>query len=107
MDKEIKEEFEKIWRKIKELETKTGSSSEKVLNSTPLKGIPGGIKNIIEEGFFDTPKEIKLIVSELNLKGYFAPRETIDCTVRRDFFKNKGILTRIKKEGVWKYVLKK
>jgi len=106
-EKEIKEKFEEIERRLDILEGKKIKKDSKKIKQKPLKGIPKGVISIIEEGFLDTPKDINKIKGELNRKGYFASREIIDRTIRRDFFQKKGILSRIKENKKWNYVVKK
>ncbi len=110
MDPEIKKILDNHEERIKKLEVQPfekGKGKETIISKEKLKGIPKGVKELIESEFFNKPKNINDAVKELARKGYFASRETIDRTIRRDFFKKKGILTRIKEEKIWKYVLKK
>lgn len=110
MDNEIKQEFENIWKRIQRLEnclcTQDKTNSKISSSKKSPKGLPAGILTLINEGFFDSPKIIAQIIEELERIGYFARRDTVNCTVRR-FFKDKKILTRIKQNKTWAYVIKK
>jgi len=70
-------------------------------------GVPKGIQELIEEGYFNIPRTVKEIISELNKKGYFGTKQTIDSAIRRDFFRRRRIFKRIKEDNVWKYVISK
>lgn len=55
-----------------------------------------------EDGFFDTPRKISDIVNELARRGYHYPASSLTWALIRSV--RKGILGRLKKEGVWHYV---
>lgn len=55
-----------------------------------------------EDGFFDEPRKISDIAEELARRGYFYPTSSLTKPLIRSV--RKGILGRLKKEGVWHYV---
>lgn len=68
------------------------------------KGPKNAIRKAIQEGCFDTPKASKEVEKELNRQGCFYSLQSIDHSLRS----LNGIeLTRIKAEGIWKYVVRK
>ena len=69
--------------------------------------LSGGVRKLIHEGFFDTPKSLKEIMDEMRRQMYYYSEPAVNTALTRDFMKGKGILTRIGKRGQWKYVLKK
>lgn len=70
-------------------------------------GLSDGIRLLIKNGFFNEPKPMAKIKEELEKEGYFYRGEAIDKLVRHDFMKKKKILTRIKKNTKWHYVIRK
>ena len=61
------------------------------------------MQEIIEEGFFDTPKTVNEAKEELERKGHFGSKPRVDTTIRRDFFKRRKVLSRMKEGKSWKY----
>lgn len=72
-----------------------------------LKGLSGGIRVLISKGFLNSPKSVKEILEELKKGGYYYPRKSVNKLLSVDFSTKRRILTRIKENKVWKYVLKK
>lgn len=73
----------------------------------PHKGLVGGINLLIENGYFKKPKLVTEVQDELQKEGYFSPIQSTDTILRRDMVNRKKILTRIKVDGVWQYVIRK
>ena len=74
---------------------------------THSKGASGALSMLTEEGFFDTPKDISLIMGRLKEIGRYYPKTTVsmnllNLTKRRIFnrFKNKETKN-------WEYVVRK
>jgi len=55
----------------------------------------------------DTPKSVKEVQEELRKEGYHYSYESVDKLLRVDFMTKRKILTRIKENNVWKYVIRK
>ena len=110
MDEEIRKEFDMVWNRIDRLEkNKMLDSTNKFPNqpasSKKMKGIQCGVQEIIDEGFFNKPRSTAETNLELERKGHFGDLKRISTVIRRDFFQKRKILTRVKENGKWKYVL--
>lgn len=70
-------------------------------------GLTGGIKFLMSRGFFEKPQTSKDVTEEMKKEGYYHSLNSIDKILRVNFVNKKKILTRIKENNVWKYVLRK
>ncbi len=59
------------------------------------------VVNLKEEGFFDAPKSLAAVVTELEKSGYLYPVTSLSGVMLG--LVQKRLLTRIKKDGVWVY----
>lgn len=112
MNEETKQEFEKIWDKLKEIEKKLSQKKEvhkekRIYSKKGYKGLAGGIRLIINEGFLDHPKSVNEVYQELRRQGYHYPQKSVTKLLSINFMKNSRILTRIKENKKWKYVIRK
>ncbi len=113
----MKKDVNKIASEIKELldQLVTMVSSQKkgkkitktVKVMTTPKGASGALSMLTQEGFFDTPKDISLVMERLKEIGRYYPRTTVsmnllNLTKRRIFnrFENKETKN-------WEYVIRK
>jgi len=114
-DKKIIEMLDKIDKRLIRLEKlvapdstispqTTTKSQEKIKD---YKGITGGIRYLIDNRFFEKPKSMREIFDELKKEGYFYPIQSVDGSIRKDFFIRKKTLLRIKAGKIWKYVVRK
>lgn len=104
---EIEREFGKVWGAIRKLEGKhIQKSKQNSLKSKNLSGISKDVNELIENDFFNTPKSIKEVISELKRRGFFGQRQRVDSIIRNSFFKSKKLLDRVNDKG-WKYFKKK
>ena len=69
--------------------------------------LSGGIRFLIDNGFFMKPKTKKEVHQELRKEGYYHSPPAVDTALRRDFVSNKKTLVRIEEDSLWKYVLRK
>jgi len=71
------------------------------------KGASGAITTLIEEGFFDTPKDLSSIMEKLAEIGRYYPRPTVSMNLLN--LTKRRILHRLKDKETenWKYVLRK
>jgi len=106
-------EVEDILEKLEDHEKRI-SKIERLISSKKApkklgdyKGLSGGIRLLIDNGFFNELKSIKETQDELKKEGYHYPIASIAKMLSIDFMKNQKILTRIKEERVWKYVIRK
>lgn len=110
MDEEIKQEFEKVWKKLRGLEEGLIPLPKKEIKKEGKKsysGLTGGIKLLINENFLGTPKSVKEIFDELKRQGYHYPKKSVFKLLSIDFMKNKRIITRIRENNKWMYVIRK
>lgn len=103
-------------KKIKELEGRITKLEKEFFGSKKISGkkqlakyggLIGGLNLLIKNGFFKKPVMVTEIQDELQREGYFHPIQSTDTILRRDMVKGKKILTRIKADGIWQYVLRK
>jgi len=75
--------------------------------NSDYSGLVGGVRYLIDEKFFRTPRKFGEIVNKLKENGYHYDNSAVQKTVASYFMKRDRILTRFKEENVWKYVIKK
>jgi len=80
---------------------------DKILPDQEFSGMMGGIRFLISENFFTTPRSLKEITEKLKENGYHYDRSVVQKTVAGYFMKRDKILTRFKEGKHWKYVIKK
>jgi hypothetical protein len=113
----MKKEAQKIAEQIKELlEQLVAMASSQPLDkkvsksfgiATASKGASGALSLLINEGFFDSPKDLNLIMEKLKEIGRYYPKTTVsmnllNLTKRRTFNRIKD-----KETKNWQYVLRK
>jgi hypothetical protein len=71
------------------------------------KGASGALSMLVEEGFFDSPKDLPTIVSRLEEIGRWYPKPTISMNLLN--LTKRRIFNRLRdtKNKNWKYVLRK
>ncbi len=69
------------------------------------KGLVGGISFLIDNNFFDKPRSVNEVQSELIREGYHYSNKSTDKILRD--FQAKKILTRVDENKKWKYVIRK
>ncbi len=78
---------------------------------TSAKGIGKDLQELVNSGFFETPKTIQEISKKLKEEVKFHDDRVVDATVRNGFVSNKKILKRIpatnKGKTKWEYVIRK
>mgnify|MGYP001597735902 CR=1 FL=1 len=105
---EIKKIIDDHENRIKKLEEiifsrkQTGKTTKK-----DYKGLAGGIRLLINNGFLNEPKSVKEIMSELKREGYHNSQAGVASTLSVTFTKSQKVLNRIDENKVWKYVLRK
>ena len=107
-EQEIKKKFESIEKRLERLENPNTRYKKTLENSTKnYKGLGGGINLLIHNRFFDTPKPFNEIFDEMKREGYHHSKGAVAKMLSVNFVKNKKILTRIKEDKIWKYVIRK
>ena len=109
------EEIQKITEMLEEHESRLTkleglfSSKKVVVKDTKkrYKGLAGGIRLLIDNGFFSSPKDLKEIIAELKREGYHNSKAGVASTLSETFTKSQKVLNRIEENKVWKYVLRK
>ena len=71
------------------------------------KGLTGGLTLLLENGFFKKPVLVTEVQDELKKEGYFSSIQATDTLLRRSMVKRRKVLTRVKVDGVWQYVIRK
>ena len=102
--KKVLDDHEERLTKLEEIFLIEKKSTD--INKTKYKGLVGGIKFLIKNGFLNEPKTVEEIKNELESKGYFYSYVSVDKILRVDLI-NKKILNRIRKNDIWKYVIRK
>ena len=112
----MKKTVEGIVKEIKELVdqlaamtvTKSSVSKSSVkVTAKAKKGASGAISILIEEGFFDSPKDLPAVMGKLQEIGRWYPQPNVsmnllNLTKKRTFSRIKGTKTKN-----WQYVLRK
>jgi hypothetical protein len=107
-EQEINTRFEAIEKRLDLLENKFFKSKQKnIEKKEDFSGLAGGIRLLIKNGFLNSPKDFKEIKEELKREGYHYSNTGVISTLTETFIKNKKILTRIKENKFWKYVIRK
>jgi len=73
----------------------------------PKKGSSGALSMLIEEGFFDSPKDLQTIIGRLQEIGHWHPKPNVSMNLLN--LTKRRIFNRLKdnKTKKWQYVLRK
>jgi hypothetical protein len=85
-------------------ETKRGADDSKTFS---FSGPSKNIYDLMQDDFFNQPKLLSEVKSELEKNGCFYDIRRIDQSLRKVFVKNNKLLTRIKSGSRWAYVIKR
>ena len=101
--------IEEIDERLKKVEDTLFSKDERLSKKIKedFSGLAGGIRFLIKNGFFNEPKTLKEVIDELKREGYHRSISGVASTLSVTFTANQKILTRIKEEKTWKYVIRK
>jgi len=107
-----KDELKKILKNHEERITKlekllSVSKTSKIAKSNNYSGLTGGIQFLIDNKFFNNPKELNEIVSKLKEEGYHYGKAPIAKALSVGFTNKKKILSRFKEDKNFKYVIRK
>jgi hypothetical protein len=103
----MEDKLKEIEERLKKLEEAIFKSKSSAVIKSSYGGPVGGVGRLIEAGFLDQPRSVKEIKSELEKEGCYYGIQAVDTSVRRDYMKNKRILTRFKEKDLWKYAVRK
>ncbi len=104
MEEEIKLILDDHEKRISKLEEKKIKSP---INIVKFSGLNGGINLLIKNEFFNIPKSLIETKNELARESYHYGAGAIAKALSVYFVKNKKILTRVKENKIWKYVIRK
>lgn len=111
MDEETKVLIDGLDRRLQEVERKLAGKATRLAaeleREKSYSGLKGGITLLMEEHFFDAPKSLDETIKQLAVKGYHHQSGAVQAALARDFMKKKRMLTRIKEENKYKYVVRK
>jgi len=114
MSKDPKKLTEQIISLVNELAESAGVKPKKTpvsIKTTKRKliGATGGLRLLIDEGYFDSPKQLPEVVDKLRQEGRHYSQAAVSMGLLN--LVRERILTRVKeKEGkikVWKYVIRR
>ena|SRR3989344_1610280 len=104
----INKTIEEHEKRIKRLEEVIFTKKDTIKPSNKnYKGLAGGIRLLIANGFFNEPKSVKEVMTEMKREGYHYTQTGVASTLSETFTKSQKILNRIDENKVWKYVLRK
>jgi len=110
---EINKRLENLEVRVTRLEEKVKFIEQfsEIKKAKPLvkgfEGLVGGISKLFLEGYFDKPRLVSEVKSELERIGYYYNLSSISKLLYVDFMKKRNLLTRIGKRGEWRYVRRK
>lgn len=120
METEMLELLKDIDGRLKKIETLlTGGSAMKLTATTEkmkantkqeakdYSGLAGGVRFLIDRGFFSSPKTAAEVIEELGREGYHHQPAPVRKTLGVDFTNKKKLLSRILQDGVYKYAVRK
>ncbi|MBI3253143.1 MAG: hypothetical protein HYZ56_00175 [Nitrosopumilales archaeon] len=94
-NEEILDKIRSLESRVKKIESMVYPTEGKIKNDFGTKkyeGITGGIRFLIDHGFFNTLKSSKEVHDELKKEGYYYRSQAVDTILRRDLVTRKKIL---------------
>lgn len=108
MKENLGKRIDSLEKRLEKIEkTIFGTKSTRTPSKKSFSGLLGGINLLLENNFFKKPRLVTEIQDELQKENYFHSIQSTDTALRRSFVKSKKLLTRIKVDGIWQYVLRK
>jgi hypothetical protein len=108
---ELEKKIQALEKRVSKLESIFPPKSElretKPKDQNDFRGLVGGIRFLISRNFLSTPKTVNEILDELKKEGYHYPYDSVNKIVSVNLMQKQKILTRVKEDNVWKYVLRK
>ena len=105
------EEFLDLKKRVERLEQKLNNPKKEFnkIEKSPnnYNGLVGGIRLLISEKFLNQPKSLGEISEELKRQGYHYSVKSISKALLVDFMKKMKLITRLKENKAWRYVIKK
>ncbi len=109
MEDEVLKKLEDYEKRLKKIEGVlfAEKKSSTISSKRDYKGLVGGIRLQIDNGFLRKPRTVDEIKSELEREGYYYTFEGVASTLSERFLKGERTLARRKENDKWKYVLRK
>lgn len=104
---ELEKKLETHEKRIKQLEKLMAPQQAKKEKEPNFKGLTGGINFIISQQYLNNPKSVKEIVEKLKLEGYHYGEKSAEKILRVNLMQKRKILTRVREDDIWKYVIRK
>lgn len=109
--KSTDERFSKIEKRLQKLENavfkKSKTFKKQGKPSSDYTGLIGGMRLLVDNGFFRKSRELKEIFNELKRENYHYSKASISKSLARDFVKKLRVLQRITQGKNFKYVVRK
>jgi len=67
------------------------------------EGLAGGIRLLLDNNFFDTPKMLNDVIDELKREGYKLSKSGVASTLSATFTNKQKLLTRTREKEGWSY----
>ena len=106
MDEQTQKILDDHEKRIKTLESLL-LKEKKSITKENYVGLAGGIRLLIDEGFLNQPKFLNEISTELKRQGYHYSNKSVSKALSIDFMKKWQLITRMKENKNWKYVVRK
>jgi len=108
LDPELAKILSSIEKRLAEIENIIFTEKPKFeKKKNDYSGLSGGIRQLVDNGFFDKPREMKEIIYELKAVGYHYPDPSTFKIISVDFIQKRKILSRLKIGRNYKYVKRK
>jgi len=101
------EKLQELENRIKVLEKIVLAEDESKDWTKDYSGLKGGMNLLIDNNFFAEPRSLREIDVELKREGYHYLKPSISKKLSVDLTNKQKLLTRIKIEKNWKYVIRK
>ena len=97
-----------IERRLENIEKIVFSEKEKKKwSKVDHSGLRGGIRLLIDNGFFNQLRTVNEVSNELKREGYHYPLPSVSKALSVDMTNKQKVLNRTKEEDIWKYVIRK
>jgi hypothetical protein len=100
---ELKQQIAQIEARLCKVEELLKAPSRHVKPAKKYEGLAGGIRRLLDKGFFETPKTLNEVIDELKREGYKLSVSGVASTLSVTFTHKQRSLTRIKDKEGWKY----
>jgi len=106
-EEELNQKIVEIEHRLSKIEQFLKGPTQITKPNKKYDGIAGGIRFLLDNGFFDTPKALNEVINELKREGYKLSVSGVASTLSATFTHKQKILTRVKEKEGWKYTKRK